>query len=49
VKGDLGDLCRSPGSAAPSREGITAFKSVGTALEDLAAAMLVWRTVNARA
>jgi ornithine cyclodeaminase/alanine dehydrogenase-like protein (mu-crystallin family) len=49
VKGDLADLCRSSGSAQPSREAITVFKSVGTALEDLAAAMLVWRTVDAPA
>ena len=42
VMGTLSDLCRG----APGRrtgEEITAFKSVGTALEDLAAAMLVWR------
>jgi ornithine cyclodeaminase len=41
VRGDLFDLCRLP----PRREAdaITLFKSVGTALEDLAAAMLVWR------
>jgi ornithine cyclodeaminase len=43
VRGDLFDLCRNP----PQREAgaITLFKSVGTALEDLAAAMLVWRGV----
>ncbi|GEO14694.1 ornithine cyclodeaminase family protein [Microvirga aerophila] len=41
VKGDLADLCRSSVQRAP--EAITLFKSVGTALEDLAAAMLVWR------
>jgi ornithine cyclodeaminase/alanine dehydrogenase-like protein (mu-crystallin family) len=45
VKGDLADLCRS-GSQPPSREGLTVFKSVGTALEDLAAAMLVWRSLG---
>ncbi|SCY51894.1 ornithine cyclodeaminase family protein [Microvirga guangxiensis] len=40
VRGTLFDLCRNP----PSRndKAITVFKSVGTALEDLAAAMLVW-------
>jgi ornithine cyclodeaminase len=27
---------------------ITLFKSVGTAIEDLAAAMLVWRTLRSR-
>jgi ornithine cyclodeaminase len=41
VRGDLFDLCRNP----PPREAeaVTLFKSVGTALEDLAAAILVWR------
>jgi len=41
VRGTLFDLCRSP----PRRDerAVTLFKSVGTALEDLAAAMLVWR------
>jgi len=43
VRGTLFDLCRNP----PQRNDrvITVFKSVGTALEDLAAAMLVWRSV----
>jgi ornithine cyclodeaminase len=43
VRGTLFDLCRNP----PQRgdRAITAFKSVGTALEDLAAAMLVWRSL----
>jgi alanine dehydrogenase len=47
VQGDLFDLCR--GSVKPERQpgDITLFKSVGTAIEDLAAAMLVWRWVNA--
>lgn len=42
VRGTLFDLCRNP----PPRDGkaVTVFKSVGTALEDLAAAMLVWRS-----
>ncbi|WP_243369407.1 ornithine cyclodeaminase family protein [Microvirga solisilvae] len=42
VRGTLFDLCRNP----PVRNDkvITVFKSVGTALEDLAAAMLVWRS-----
>jgi alanine dehydrogenase len=46
VRGDLFDLCR--GSVKPGRElgDITLFKSVGTAIEDLAAAMLVWRQIN---
>jgi ornithine cyclodeaminase/alanine dehydrogenase-like protein (mu-crystallin family) len=44
VRGDLFDLCRNP----PPRvtQAITLFKSVGTALEDLAAAMLVWRGLS---
>ena len=43
VRGTLADLCRT----SPRREisAITAFKSVGAALEDLAAAMLVWRSL----
>jgi len=42
VRGTLFDLCRNP----PQRSDrvITVFKSVGAALEDLAAAMLVWRS-----
>jgi len=46
IAADLFDLC---GSAHPGRRNadeITLFKSVGTALEDLAAAILVWRQVG---
>jgi ornithine cyclodeaminase/alanine dehydrogenase-like protein (mu-crystallin family) len=43
IKGDLFDLCRNP--VKREAEAITLFKSVGTALEDLAAAILVWRGV----
>lgn len=43
VRGTLTDLCRAAPPRAP--EAITAFKSVGAALEDLAAAMLVWRSL----
>jgi ornithine cyclodeaminase/alanine dehydrogenase-like protein (mu-crystallin family) len=45
MRGDLADLCRNrvPGRASPDE--ITAFKSVGTALADLAAAMFVWRNM----
>lgn len=43
VRGDLFDLCARPPVRDP--EAITLFKSVGTALEDLAAAMLVWRSL----
>jgi ornithine cyclodeaminase len=47
VEGDLFDLCR--GEVRPRRapSDITLFKSVGTAIEDLAAAMLVWRRLAA--
>jgi ornithine cyclodeaminase len=49
VKGDLFELCRGTVGARPSAEAITLFKSVGSAIEDLAAAMLVWRTLGAPA
>jgi ornithine cyclodeaminase len=44
VRGDLFDLC----AQAPDREpdAVTLFKSVGASLEDLAAAMLVWRKLR---
>jgi ornithine cyclodeaminase len=45
VRGDLFDLCRG-GSGRGSADAITLFKSIGTALEDLAAAMLVWRNLG---
>ncbi|MET0743511.1 MAG: ornithine cyclodeaminase family protein, partial [Microvirga sp.] len=41
VLGDLFDLCRAP--VERPGDAVTVFKSVGAALEDLAAAMLVWR------
>ena len=46
VAADLHDLCRGrhPGRRDPSE--ITLFKSVGTALEDLAAARLVFESVS---
>jgi ornithine cyclodeaminase len=49
LQGTLADLCagRRPGRAKP--EEITVFKSVGTALEDLAAAMLIHRAAAAAA
>jgi alanine dehydrogenase len=47
VRGDLFELCRGTSPGRRSTEEITLFKSVGSALEDLAAAMLVWeRFVN---
>ncbi|MFE1601033.1 ornithine cyclodeaminase family protein [Methylobacterium sp. ID0610] len=43
IRGDLAGLCRGtvPGRSRPDE--ITVFKSVGAALEDLAAAVAVWR------
>ena len=43
VQGDLFDLCRGVTKGRTTADEITLFKSVGTAIEDLAAAMLVWR------
>ncbi len=46
VQGDLFDLCRGTAKGRGSESEITLFKSVGTAIEDLAAAMLVWRKLG---
>lgn len=46
IEGDLFDLCRGTVKVIRQSNDITLFKSVGTAIEDLAAAMLVWRLVN---
>ncbi len=43
VNADLAALCRGAALGRRGRDEITVFKSVGTALEDLVAAMLVWR------
>jgi ornithine cyclodeaminase len=43
IQGDLFELCRGKKKGRRRDSEITLFKSVGTALEDLAAAMLVWR------
>jgi ornithine cyclodeaminase len=43
VQGDLFELCRGQAKGRMSTSEITLFKSVGTAIEDLAAAMLVWK------
>jgi alanine dehydrogenase len=45
IRGDLIELCRQKAKGRTSAAQITLFKSVGTAIEDLAAAMLVWRGV----
>lgn len=49
IAGDLFELCAgtAPGRTAPDE--ITLFKSVGTAIEDLAAAELVWNTLRRHA
>lgn len=47
IIGDLTDLVRGQCQRRSSNEAITLFKSVGTALEDLAAAELVVRSQNA--
>jgi ornithine cyclodeaminase len=46
IKGDLFGLCRGEEKGRGSVDEITLFKSVGTAIEDLAAAMLVWRGLS---
>jgi alanine dehydrogenase len=43
ISGDLLELCRGTAKGRTSDKQITLFKSVGSAIADLAAAMLVWR------
>jgi ornithine cyclodeaminase len=43
IEADLFELCRGVKPGRITAEEITLFKSVGTAIEDLAAAMLVWK------
>jgi ornithine cyclodeaminase len=43
IAGDLAALCRGTAAGRRTDEEITLFKAVGTALEDLAAAALVWQ------
>ncbi len=45
IRGDLYDLCRGKAKGRTKASEITLFKSVGASVEDLAAAMLVWRSV----
>lgn len=47
VRGTLADLCRGTARGRASEDELTLFKSVGTALEDLAAAILVHESVSA--
>jgi alanine dehydrogenase len=42
IRGDLFELCRDEAKGRSGNLQVTLFKSVGTAIEDLAAAMLVW-------
>jgi len=46
IAGDLFDLCRGTAAGRQSAEEITLFKSVGSAIEDLAAAVHVWRRIE---
>jgi ornithine cyclodeaminase/alanine dehydrogenase-like protein (mu-crystallin family) len=43
IQGDLFELCRGKAKGRKRKDEITLFKSTGLALEDLAAAMLVWK------
>ena len=43
TRASLAQLCRGAHAGRGGPDEITVFKSVGTALEDLAAAALVWR------
>jgi alanine dehydrogenase len=43
IQGDLCDLCCGTVAGRQTADEITLCKSDGTALEDLAAAMLVWQ------
>ncbi len=47
IRANLHDLCRGTAPGRTDPQAVTVFKSVGTAIEDLAAAMLVWRAVQA--
>jgi ornithine cyclodeaminase len=42
IQGELSDLCRNEVKGRASAREITLFKSVGSAVEDLAAAILLW-------
>ena len=46
IQADLFELCREEKKGRSGNMQVTLFKSVGTAIEDLAAAMLVWRGLN---
>jgi ornithine cyclodeaminase len=46
IQGDLYELCRGKAKGRKRRDEITLFKSTGLALEDLAAAVLVWNALK---
>lgn len=46
IHGDLFELCRGEVKGRGTKNEITLFKSVGTALEDLAAAILAWKKLG---
>lgn len=48
VTGDLAALCRGEAPGRQSPDEITVFKSVGAAIEDLAAAACVWESLTRR-
>ena len=45
IRGDLYELCGGKVKGRTKPSDITLFKSVGASVEDLAAAMLVWRSL----
>ncbi len=47
IRGDLFQLCRGEVKGRAAADEITLFKSAGTAVEDLAAAVLVWQRLRA--
>ncbi len=46
VRAELAELCRGDVHFQRHQDDVTLFKSVGTAVEDIAAAMLVWERIN---
>ncbi|MDZ7809015.1 MAG: hypothetical protein U5L11_01300 [Arhodomonas sp.] len=46
IRADLAALARSEHRGRRAASEVTLFKSVGTALEDLAAAIAVWRAIS---
>jgi ornithine cyclodeaminase/alanine dehydrogenase-like protein (mu-crystallin family) len=46
VRGDLSGLCRGAVPGRSTDHAVTLFKSIGTALEDLVAAQLVWQRLS---